>query len=65
METEAQLSTEDQAKLEVLRKIAKDAFDSLGRGEGKKIPFGGAREYVNGIVARIRERYAQPDSEVG
>jgi hypothetical protein len=64
MKTEGPLSTEDQAKLEVLRKIAKDAFDSLDRGEGTRVPLEEVGAYLHGLTAKSRERFARLGSEL-
>ncbi len=64
MGIEGKLSAEEQAKLEVLRKITKDAFDALDRGEGTKVPLGGARQYLRGLVVKNRERYEQTVLEI-
>lgn len=64
MGTETQLSDEDRAKLEVLRKIANDAFGAFDRGEGTKVPLGGARDYLRGLVVKNRKRYQQSESEI-
>ena len=51
-----QLKEEYRLNLETLRKIAKDAFDVLDRGEGHTIPAGGVREYLSGLKQRARQR---------
>ncbi len=47
---------EDRLKLERLRKIAKDAFDSLDRGEGTTVPLEGVRDYLRELTQESRER---------
>ena len=42
---------EDRLKLERLRKIAKDAFDSLDRGEGTSMPL----EEVDAYLDRLKD----------
>ncbi|MFM1920289.1 MAG: hypothetical protein RLZZ303_1923 [Candidatus Hydrogenedentota bacterium] len=54
---------EDRLKLERLRMIAKDAFDSLDRGEGTTVPLEGVRDYLNQIVGRVRERDVRKELE--
>jgi antitoxin ParD1/3/4 len=50
---------EDRLKLERLRKIAKDAFDSLDRGEGTSMPLEEVGAYLRRITQETRERLQQ------
>lgn len=51
-----QQQNEDDLKLEALRMIAKDAFDSLDRGEGIRVPVDGLRSYLQNLSERSKQR---------
>jgi antitoxin ParD1/3/4 len=49
-----QQEREDKLKLEALRKIARQAFDSMDRGEFVTIPPGGIDSFLADLHARVK-----------
>jgi hypothetical protein len=47
-------SDEDKAKLRVLRKLAKEAFDDIDEGRFVAIERGGLKKFMDSLVAKAR-----------